>query len=167
VRFVHVSSEQSRALERFLSRLVEGRSPGALAELDGGEDPARIREALGQMPLAHRITLAARANVTERKLLLHDRHPQVLAALARNPHVRVAEILTLLARPTLVAPTLDVIARDSRWRSHEDLLVRLASHPGVTLQTAERVAATLTDRGRDRLLRQPGLHPALRRKLLR
>jgi len=167
VAFLDVSDAQARQLKAFLARIVESGSPGLLRELNGDERPEDLAEILSQIPLTQRVTLAARANQAERRILFSDASPQVHAALVRNPRTRLEEILALVARPGVVAPTLEIIARDPRWRSHEDLRVRLASHPGTTLQLAERVATTLTPRGRERLLRQPGLSEPLRRKLLR
>lgn len=167
VAFLDVSEAQARQLKALLARIVESGSPWALDELKGDEKPEHLLEVLAQIPVPQRVTLAIRATPAERRILFHDRNPQVQAALVRNPHTHLEEILALVARPSVVAPTLEIIARDPRWRSSEDLRVRLASHPGTTLQLAERVAATLTPHGRERLLRQPGLSEPLRQKLLR
>ena len=42
----------------------------------------------------------------------------------------------------------------------------IATHPRVTFVTADRVASQLTDLGRERLVRRPGLQAGVKQKLM-
>ncbi|MCP3980600.1 MAG: PilZ domain-containing protein [bacterium] len=166
LEFPPLDAERQATLDALVNRVIEGMAPAPLAELDPAAPVEEIREALGRVPLAHRITLATRAALGEREILRHDESPHVLDALARNPQINLNELKELLRNGDLLPTALEHIARNGRWRSFPDLMVTVATHPRVPLALAMRIADGLNDMAKSQLLRKPGLPGAVRTKLM-
>jgi hypothetical protein len=167
LQFGDLSDAQREALDALISRAAEGMAPASLEELNDGASLIEIREALSRIPLAHRVALARRALPRDRGFLRHDPEPQVLEALARNPSMVLPEIITLTRNPTLLPSTLEIIANDPRWAQSDELKIQIATHPRTTFMVADRVVARLGDLVLQRVIHRPGLHPAVREKVMR
>ena len=167
VEFVDVPERDQATLEALIARVIEGQSPAALEGLGDHATPQEIRTALEGIPLAHRIQLALRAQARERQVMTHDGHPQVLDALARNPHLLPQELMTLLRLPLVPPHTLDAIARDSRWAGSEPIAVAVATHRNTPHATAERILAALPLAALQKMIQTSSLSPALREKALK
>ncbi len=166
VRFDEVPEARRPTLEALIARVVEGQAPAALETLTVASSPGEIRAALDKIPVPHRIALAMRAMAQERAWLRHDANPKVLEALARNPNTNIREIKELVRMPDHLPTTLAAIADDVRWKRDDELKVMVATHPRVTLRVAEKLVASMDAKTRQKTLQTPGLHPALRAKLL-
>lgn len=153
------------ALERLLSRVIEGVAPAALEALPANASPQQVRAALDSVPPAHRAQLAVRGNPREREILMQDTDLNVLDGLARNPNLTPPEIRTLLRNKQLLPRTMQTLARDSRWTSSEELKIAIACHPNTPFPVAKRLIEALTPAGRKKALTQPGLNPTLRLQL--
>ena len=162
VEFPPLNDAEQSLLDALLARVIEGGTPAGLSGLSTGAAPQEVRRALENISLAHRINLAARAQPRERAFLRQDPHPQVLEALARNPMTSLAEVRALVQNRQITPATLEIIAADRRWKNNEDLKIVLVSHSNIPLPLATKIAATLSNLGIDRLLRQPGLNRSLR-----
>jgi PilZ domain-containing protein len=167
VVFENLSPEQATGVEGLLSRVVQGASLGALEALTTASSPAAVRTALQKISVPHRMGLALRAGPRERDWLRHDPDPAVLEALARNANAVPHEIKLLLRRADLLPSTLDQIAEDVRWSKDEEIQRMICCHPRVPLQTADRVVERMSELAIGRLLRQSGLEPGVRQKLMR
>jgi hypothetical protein len=167
VVFEHLSPEQATAVEGLLSRVVQGASLGALEALTTASSPAAVRTALQKISVPHRMGLALRAGPRERDWLRHDPDPVVLEALARNANAVPHEIKLLLRRSDLLPTTLDQIAEDVRWSKDEEIQRMICCHPRVPFQIADRVVERMSELAIGRLLRQSGLEPGIRQKLMR
>jgi hypothetical protein len=167
LEFLEIDEAVRNTLEALVSRVVEGMTPAALDDLADNAQPAEIRNALERVPLAHRVALAKRGLPKQRELLFHDTHLQVLDALARNPNLLPHEVVTLLRMPSLPPHTLAALAKDPRWRSHEQVGVMISTHRNTPLPVAEEVVSRLRPGSVQKVLRSPGLHEALKVKLLR
>jgi len=161
-----LDAAECRTLDALVARVLEGMVPAALAALPRGAHTHEVRAALEQIPLAQRIALAARATPRERELLVRDASPLVLEALARNPAISLTELRLLARRRDLPAPAIAQLAK-SRWAHDTELKVLLVGHPRVQLSVAARVASTLNPAEVKRALMQPGLHPAIKLRLLK
>jgi hypothetical protein len=166
IEFGQLNETQKSSLEALLSRAQEGIRPASLESLDRDSSTADIKAALKKIPIPHRINLARRATLLDRGFLVHDESPQVLEALARNPQLIQQEVVQLLRLPTLLPTTLEVLSRDARWMSSEELKITIATHPRVTFHVAERLVKTLSIVGIRRVIRRPGLNPAIKQKLV-
>lgn len=167
VRFGELDDEQRQVLEALVARVLEGIAPAPLATLHPASTPAEIRAALEKIPVHQRVAVAKRAMAQERQYLKYDLNPRVLEGLARNPNTNAREIEALLRFPDHLPTTLDVIARDARWQRDADILLHVATHPRVPLETAERLIEGMDRRQRQRALQASGLNPVLRERLVR
>ncbi len=132
-----------------------------------GASPLEIKKALEAVPLTQRISLSSRAGAKEREYLRLDTTPAVLEALVRNPGLSVGEARVIATSVYLMPGTLDALANDPRFKEDEELRLTLASHPRVSLGTAERVTADLKPPQIKKLLAKQGLNQLLREKLFR
>jgi len=166
LKFGDLDRAQKTTLEAIISRVIEGGAPGPLAALGPDARPDEIRTALEKIPIAHRMALAQRAASAERGFLRLDTNPQVLEALARNPNLTPPEVMALAKNRLITPATVELIARDARWRKIEELRITLVTHPQIQLSLAESIVATFSDQTMDKVLARPGLHPALRLRLI-
>ena len=166
VEFPEITGPDRRVLESLVARVVEGIVPAALEALPAHPSPLEIKQALEKITLPHRIALALRGIPRDRELLIHDPSPQVIDALARNPGLRPPELRTILGLPYLLPQTLQTLANDSRWRQQEQLRILMAGHRNTPFDVAERIASTMSPDAVRKVVRQGGLNPALRAKLL-
>jgi hypothetical protein len=164
IDFDEIRDADRRVLEDLVSRVMEGMAPAAF-DLRPGASAEEVRDALERVPLPHRVALAARAQVRDREILMHDANPMVLDALARNPQLNPLEFRALLRVRNLLPRTLQALARDGRWTGSEEQRILLASHPNMPFPDAERLATSLSTEGRRQLVQRPGVNPTLRMKL--
>lgn len=167
LQFGTLDPEQRDRLETLIARVIEGHTPAPIETLKPGASPAEVVRALEQVPVAHRVALAARATPREREFLRQDPSPQVLEALVRNRSLLPAEARTLATLPHLLPTTLEILATDPRWSSDEELKVLLASHPRVSLGLARRIVSGLGEPSLRKLVQRPGINPTLRGELAR
>lgn len=166
LEFESIAPDQNESLERLIARVIEGMNPEPLAHLERGASVAEIRDALSKIPLVHRITLAHRALPKDRGFLKHDESPQVIEALCRNPQITMPEVMQILRFPMLLPTTLEFLSRDARWTANEEIRIVIATHPRVTFPTADRLVKTLSLVGIRRVIRRPGLNPAIKDRLV-
>ena len=166
VEFVGLDDRQRATLESLINRVTEGVAPAPLDLLPRVATPRQIREALESIPLAHRISLAARAQLKERRYLREDTNLQVIEGLARNPNISIQEIKELARRHNILPSTVEMMAGDRRWFHDEELKSILATHSRASLAVAEEVIGRMKDRTLKLVVRSPGLHPTLKTKLL-
>jgi hypothetical protein len=167
LEFHELDENNLLGLELLISRVVEGMAPASLETLPPGAAPRMVREALELIPVAHRIALAGRAQLRERRFLRQDTTLQVLEGLARNPNISLAEIKDLARLHQILPTTVEVMAEDRRWMNDEEMQILLATHPRVALELAEKVIARMKDRTLRKLIRNPGLNPTIKERLLR
>lgn len=166
IQFDALDDSRRQNLEYLVARVVEGMSPAPLAHLSRGASVDEIREALKSIPLAHRITVAQKALAPERKFLFHDDSNLVIEAMCRNPQLTLPEVLRVLRIPTLLPTTLELLSRESRWTGNEEIKIMIATHPRVTFPVADRLVRTLSLPGIRKVIRLPGLNPAIKDRLV-
>ena len=105
-------------------------------------------------------------NFFERNFLFHDASNLVIEALCRNPQLTMPEVIKLLRIPTLLPTTLELLSRESRWSSTEEIMIMIATHPRVTFPVADRLVKTLSLLGIRKVIRRPGLNPAIKDQLV-
>ena len=168
LQFVDSDDAQKQALEDLLARLMQqGQNSGPFDGLTPGTPAHEVKKALEAIPLAQRISLAARASLKEREYLRLDTNTAVLESLVRNPNLIVAEARAIAVSPHLTPGTIDILAHDSRFKGDEELRMVLATHPRVPVATAEALTADFKSPQIRKLLAKPGVSQALRDKLFR
>jgi hypothetical protein len=166
VQFEPASSETAEALERLVSRVVEGMAPAALDTIDETASLTEIRAALALISPAHRLALASRCGPRERAILRHDADPHVLEGLARNPTANLPEIRLLLRRSDLLPSTVEIIASDPRFNHNEEIRIMVATHPRVTFPTADKIVGRMNEITQGKVILRPGLQPGVKQKLM-
>jgi hypothetical protein len=166
VEFVGLDAAAHETLESLINRVTENVAPAPLAQLPRVAPPKVIRAALEKIPVAHRINLAARAQVKERRFLREDTNLQVIEGLARNPNVSIQEIKEIARRHNILPSTVELIAEDRRWYHDEELKTILATHPRATLAVAEEVVGRMKERTAKLVVRKPGLPQPIKERLL-
>lgn len=168
IEFVGMDDAKRAGLDALLSRLLEvGSAQGPFDHLKPGVPPLEIKKALEAIPLPQRIALSARAGPKEREFLKLDTQPPVLEALCRNPSLTIAEARALAGSSHLMSGTLDALVNDLRFKDDEELRMIVATHPRVSIATAERVTLAFKAPQLKKLLARPGLNQLLREKLIR
>lgn len=167
LEFVEMDDSRRDALEVLLARFLETPATGTLDGLKPGATPQEIKKAVEAIPLPQRIALSSRAILKDREFLRLDTHPAVLEALVRNPGLTVEEARAIAASAYLMSGTLDSLANDLRFKGDEALRMAVATHPRVSLGTAEKVTADFKVPQLKKLLAKPGLSQILREKLFR
>jgi len=165
VAFGELEPAVQSVLEQMISRVVQGIVPAVLDALPAEATAEQIRHALAQVPVAHRMQLATRGVPREREILQHDSNPHVLDALLRNPNLNLPEVQRILRLPILLPSTLELLSRSS-WGKNEELRLSIATHVNATLALADRLIAALGPDAKRKALQRPGLHPAVRAKLI-
>ena len=166
-QFHDLGEEESENLEILVARVLEGGHPAPIEMLKSGASEQEIRDALEQVPIAHRIALAIRASLREREFLLKETRPPVLEALARNPVMLVAEARELAASRHVLGTTLELLARNPRWGKDEPLRVGIITNPRVPLPLATEIVGEMSPEILRKVMQQPGLHPSIRDQLMR
>jgi hypothetical protein len=167
LQFQELAGEQREKLDLMLSRVLEGMAPAGLDSLSRGATVAKVRQVLSAIPVAHRIALARRAQAREREFLKHDTDPLVLESLVRNPNIVLPEIVALARMPHLLPTTVEIMANDPRWANSDEVKILLATHPRATFSTTDKLVSRLPDLLLQRVIHRPGLHPAVREKVMR
>ena len=167
VEFGDLRPAERDALERILARVIEGYAPAPLESIRPNTPPREIRKTLKEIPLPHRIALAARARPKEREILRHDPHPQVLEALARNPNLLRSEARSLAEVPTLLPSTLEILAADPRWTADVELQVRIVAHARTPVMLAGRIVDRLPAPALRTVLGRASLPATVRATVLR
>ena len=166
LEFGSLDENQADELEILVARVIEGGHPAPIEMLRPGMPAHEIRHALEEVPLPHRVALATRANPREREFLMHDPKPQVLEALARNPNLLLQQARELASNRTLLATTLELLARDRRWANDEEVQIRIVTHPRVPLPLAEQMIKGMKATTVRKVVQRPGIHPGLRSRLM-
>jgi PilZ domain-containing protein len=167
LEFVDLDESRRDAIEVFVARLLEAPVAGLFDHLKPDAAPQEIKRALEAIPLPQRISMSSRAPLKDREILRLDTHPAVLEALARNPNLSLTEARGLATSRYLSHGTLDGLSNDARFKDDEELRMAVATHPRVSLVTAEKVTADFKVPQIKKLLAKPGLNQVLREKLLR
>lgn len=167
VELVEMDASRRLALEALIARVLESPSATSFDHLKPNASPQDIKRALESIPLPQRISLSSRAAAKERDYLRQDTNPAVLEALVRNPGLTVAEARLVAGSTHALPGTLDALAQDLRFKDDEEVRIAIASHPRVSLGTAEKVTAGLKLPQIKKLLAKPALNQTLREKLFR
>ena len=133
-------------LERLLAPLPEAATEATEEEAEEsrrreGSMWDRIR-ALGR---TEKLQLAAKAERSERALLLQDNDPAVLLSLFRNPRLTVDEVIRIAKSPYLTFQIAEVMMKSPLWLANVDVRVALIHNAKVPQAFALRLLPTLPE----------------------
>jgi hypothetical protein len=111
---------------------------------DEGKDQS-LWDRLRSLPRTEKLLLAARADRTERLVLVQDNDPQVLYALLKNPRITVDEVVRVARSAYLTYQTAELILKTSQWSASPEVRVALVHNPKTPQAFALRILPTLPE----------------------
>jgi hypothetical protein len=112
----------------------------------GGEEKDQsLWDRLRSLSRTEKLLLAARADRTERLVLVQDNDPQVLYALLKNPRITVDEVVRVARSAYLTYQTAELILKTSQWAASLEVRVALVHNPKTPQAFALRVLPTLPE----------------------
>lgn len=119
-----------------------------------------------QQSQMQKIMLAARADRTERAVLLQDNDPRVLLSVLRNPRLTVDEVARIAKSSFINFQIVDVIMKTAQWMASLDVRLGLIHNPKTPQAFALRILPTLPDAD-VRAIARAGTNMALKQAALR
>ncbi len=126
------------AIEKSGDEIVAALMPAAAPQATAWE---RVR-GMSQM---EKILLAAKADRSERSVLLQDNDPRVLLSVLRNPRLTAEEVVRLAKSAYLNYQIAEVIMKTSQWMAGLDVRLALIHNPKTPQPFALRILPTLPD----------------------
>jgi hypothetical protein len=117
----------------------------ARPEADAPEKDQSLWDRLRGLSRTERLFLAARADRTERLVLVQDNDPQVLYALLKNSRITVDEIVRVAKSAWLTYQTAELILKTNQWASSPEVRVALVHNPKTPQAFALRLLPTLPE----------------------
>jgi hypothetical protein len=137
-----------------LALATEGDMNALLAKLLAAAEPARepdereqstVWDRLRSLTRMEKIQLAAKAERTERALLVNDNDPQVLWSLLKNPRLTIDEVIRLAKSPFLTYQNAETIVKNVLWMANVDVRVTLIHNAKLPVPFALRILPTLPE----------------------
>jgi len=113
-----------------------------------------------------KLLLAAKADRTERALLIQDSDPRVLLSLLRNPRLTTEEVARVAKSSVLTFQIADVISKAAQWMASIDVRLAVIHNPKTPPALALRILPTLPD-AEVRAIARAGTSMALKTAALR
>ncbi len=137
--------------------------------------PADTSPTLGTSPLfqikdlnvSARMRLAARADRTERQILLRDSSPQVHLGLLANPRIEDAEVLELVRSTQSTTGVLERVAKNRKWMLNYEIQLALVRNPKTPPPVAIQLLELLRTRDLGDLAKSPAIRESVKKAALR
>jgi len=114
-----------------------------------------------------KLHLAARADRSERAILLQDSDPQVLFSLLRNPRLTIDEVIRLAKSPYMTYQTAELMMKSPTWYANQDVRIALIHNAKMPLPFALRILPTLPESELRNISRGAATSMALKQAALR
>lgn len=176
---IAVRAKVIAALPQGLALGIEGDPDGILEQLlaspsapsdEPAEEPQEKRQSvwdrMRDLSQMEKILLAAKADRTERALLLQDNDPRVLLSVLRNPRLTVEEVMRLAKSSFLTYQIAEVIMQGSQWMANVDVRRALVQNAKTPQAFALRILPTLPEPD-IRAIARAGTSAALKQAALR
>jgi hypothetical protein len=121
-----------------------------------------LREALRDLRLGDKITLARLATASVLAALLRDDEPRVLEAALLNPRLREQDLLTALRREDVPRPLIEACTSSPRWSANYAVRLALVLQPRTPQPVALLQISTLVPRDLKRVAGARDLRPLVR-----
>ncbi len=154
-----------------LALAIEG-SPGPLLEalLVIPEEPVEtgnVWDRLRALPHNERLLLAAKAERSERAILVQDSDPQVLYYLLKNPRIGAEEVARVARSAHLSFQAAELIVKTPQWMSNVEVKLALVHNPRTPSAMALRILPTLPQAEVAKIARGAAVSQALKQGALR
>lgn len=114
-----------------------------------------------------RFRLAMKGSRTERKILLRDTSPEVLAGLLSHPRIEEKEILEIVKSPYASGGILKRVADNRKWMKNADIRLAVVKSPKTPAPVAVKHLATLQTNELRTLAKMGNAREALRKEALK
>ena len=158
----------SRLLERTSDSPVRQSDPVQNDQTDDNE-PEKAQnpwDRLRGLSQIEKILLAAKADRSERAVLLQDSDPRVLLSILRNPRFTVDEVVRIAKASSLNYQIAEVIMSTGQWMGNLDVRLALIHNPKTPPAFALRILPMLPDI-EVRAIARAGTNMALKQAALR
>ena len=155
-----------------LALFVDGDASAMLESLlrkDEGEeeiDPKTSWDRVRARSQMEKLILAAKADRTERAVLIQDNDPRVLLSVLRNPRLTGEEVVRIAKSSFLNYQVADVIMATAQWMANVDVRLALIRNPKTPQAFALRILPTLPE-VEVRAIAKTGTNMALKQAALR
>jgi hypothetical protein len=154
-----------------LALAIEG-STGSLLEalLVTPDEPVESSNAwdrLRAMPHVQKLLLAAKAERSERAILVQDSDPQVLFSLLKNPRIGAEEVARVAKSAHISFQAAELIVKTPQWMSNVEVKLALVHNPRTPSAMALRILPTLPQAEVARVARGAAVSQALKQAALR
>ena len=145
----------------------------ALAERSPMEVPKSSRpesnswDKVRQLSRMEKLLLAAKAEKSERAVLLQDKDPQILYALLKNPRISTEEVLRIARSTLLSSMAADLIAKTTLWVSNGEIRTALVQNARTPTSLAMKLLPTLPDPEIRQIAKSNAVSQALKQAALR
>ena len=157
---VVIEGDSGSLLDRLLVKPPEPVEPA------GEQDQKTNWDRVKQRSQMEKMMLAARADRTERAVLIQDNDPRVLLSVLRNPRLTVEEVVRIAKSAFLNFQIVDVIMKTGQWMASLDVRLALIHNPKTPQAFALRIRPTLPD-AEVRAIARTGTNMALKQAALR
>jgi hypothetical protein len=140
--------------------------PEAKEESEAGKS-ASVWDRVRAMPYAEKIILAAKADRSERAVLIQDNDPQILYYLLKNPRITTEEVLRIARLTSISAAVADQIAKTTQWSSNQEIRSALVNNPRTPTPLALKLLPTLPEPEIRHIAKSTGVSQALKQAALR
>lgn len=113
-----------------------------------------------------KLLLAAKADRSERSVLIQDNDPRVLLSVLRNPRLTIDEVVRIAKSSFLNFQIADVIMKTGQWMASQDVRLALIHNPKTPQAFGLRILPTLPD-AEVRAIARGGTNIALKQAALR
>lgn len=141
-------------------------SPDAKEEPAAGK-PASVWDRIRAMTYAEKIILAAKADRSERAVLIQDNDPQLLYYLLKNPRITTEEVLRIARMTSISAAVADQIAKTTQWSANQEIRSALVNNPRTPTALALKLLPTLPEPEIRHIAKSAGVSQALKQAALR
>ncbi|MEO8586304.1 MAG: PilZ domain-containing protein [Acidobacteriota bacterium] len=129
----------------------EGDADVLLAKLLAAPAPEKAEkdvndwDRLRGMSRSEKLIYAARAERTERQVLVQDPDPQVLYSLLKNPRLTIDEVVRVAKSSYLTFQTAELILKTAQWAANVEVKTALVHNPKTPPTFALRILPTLPE----------------------
>lgn len=118
------------------------------------------------LPQMQKILLAAKADRSERALLIQDNDPRVLLSVLRNPRLTVEEVARIGKSSFLTYQVAEVIMNTGQWMGNLDVRLALIRNPKTPQAFGLRILASLPE-SEVKTIARGGMNMALKHAALK
>ena len=119
------------------------------------------------MPFPEKIILAAKADRSERAVLIQDNDPQLLYYLLKNPRITTEEVLRIARMTSISAAVADQISKMAQWSSNQEIRSAIVNNPRTPTPLALKLLPTLPEPEIRHIAKSTGVSQALKQAALR